>query len=430
MLSIEMVRNITVVLNKKIHNSLLNFRLPNDEHTSLEALTSTKLDYLEIGGVKIPRYTNEFWTAKQRQASSIHEISYRACFKAQLPRFFIKLLTNPRDTVYDPFSGRGTTVIEAGILKRRVISNDINPLSEILAYPRFFIPTVEEVQERLSTIDFDDSNKADIDLSMFYHKETEAEIVSLKNYLTERKQNGEEDNIDKWIRMVATNRLSGHSKGFFSVYTLPPNQAVSPDRQKKINKKRNEVPEYRDVKKLIVKKTKSLLRNVTPEEKTNLAEAGKSAKFLSLDVRETSPIEDETVSLVVTSPPFLDVVQYSKDNWLRCWFNDIDVAKIEKKITFIKKLEDWCKVMEVAFKEFYRIIKPGGYVAFEVGEIRKGKIKLDETIVPIGIKAGFEPLGIIINYQQFTKTANIWGIDNNKLGTNTNRIVLFVKSEH
>jgi DNA modification methylase len=60
------------------------------------------------------KYTNEFWTSRQRQASSIHEISYRACFKPQLPRFFIILLTKKGDIVYDPFSGRGTTVIEAG----------------------------------------------------------------------------------------------------------------------------------------------------------------------------------------------------------------------------------------------------------------------------------------------------------------------------
>lgn len=37
----------------------------------------------------IPTYINEFWTSKQRQANSLHEISYRACFKPQLPRFFI-----------------------------------------------------------------------------------------------------------------------------------------------------------------------------------------------------------------------------------------------------------------------------------------------------------------------------------------------------
>src|SRR5262245_54935688 len=50
-------------------------------------------------------FVNEFWTARQRQASSLHEISYRACFKPQLPRFFIERLTQPGDAVYDPFMG-------------------------------------------------------------------------------------------------------------------------------------------------------------------------------------------------------------------------------------------------------------------------------------------------------------------------------------
>ncbi len=38
---------------------------------------------------KIPVYSNEFWTSKQRAAHSLHEISYRACFKPQLPKFFL-----------------------------------------------------------------------------------------------------------------------------------------------------------------------------------------------------------------------------------------------------------------------------------------------------------------------------------------------------
>ncbi len=62
----------------------------------------------------------------------------RACFKAQLPNFFITKLTMPDDTVYDPFSGRGTTVIEAALkFKRNVIANDINPISRILIEGRF-----------------------------------------------------------------------------------------------------------------------------------------------------------------------------------------------------------------------------------------------------------------------------------------------------
>ena len=69
------------------------------------------------------------------------------------------------------------------------------------------------------------------------------------------------DNVDSWIRMVAINRLTGHSSGFFSVYSLPPNQAVSVKRQKKINQQRNQIPEYRAIKPRILKKSKSLLKD-------------------------------------------------------------------------------------------------------------------------------------------------------------------------
>ncbi len=88
----------------------------------------------------------------------------------------------------------------------------------------------------------------------------------------------------------------------------------------------------------------------------------------------------------------------------------------------------WEKIIGEVFIELYRITKKGGYVAFEVGEVRKGKVKLDEHVLPLGINAGFECLGIIINLQEFTKTANIWGVSNNASGTNTNRIVLFRKA--
>ena len=77
----------------------------------------------------IPYFFNEYWTSSQRKAHSLHEVSYRACFKAQLPEFFISRLTAPGDTVYDPFMGRGTTPLQAAIMDRAAIGNDINPLS-------------------------------------------------------------------------------------------------------------------------------------------------------------------------------------------------------------------------------------------------------------------------------------------------------------
>lgn len=399
----------------------------NKTLTLLPFNNATVAEQVNINGITVPRFTNEFWTSRQRQSCSIHEISYRACFKAQLPRFFINLLTRPGDTVYDPFSGRGTTIIEASLLDRRVIANDINPLSKILSSPRLSIPKSDEVCRRLDSIPMEKSLKADLDLSMFYHPLTEAEIVSLRRYLDDRKMSGKEDHLDRWIRMVATNRLTGHSPGFFSVYTLPPNQAVSPESQLKINKKRDQKPVYRDIKKLIKRKTSSLLRNLTPTVVTNLKKSAQTAVFLENDAGETNSIKDNSVDLTVTSPPFLDVVQYSKDNWLRGWFNGIDTGEIESKITMSKTVEEWSIVMGRVLKELYRVTRAGGWVAFEVGEIRGGKINLEEHVAPLGLAARFHCPGVIVNQQEFTKTSNIWGIKNNSSGTNSNRIVLFYK---
>ena len=380
-----------------------------------------------IGPVTLCRYTNEFWTSRQRQASSIHEISYRACFKPQLPRFFISLLTRKGDVVYDPFNGRGTTVIEAALLGRDVIANDANPLSRIMTEPRFFPPDQSRVEERLTRI-LAGTDRAEIDLSMFYHPDTEREIVALRQYLLTRKAASLDDRIDRWIAMVVTNRLTGHSKGFLSVYTLPPNQAVSQESQKKINEKRTQTPEYRDTRRIILTKTRSLLRSVSGTDIRHLNRAGKSAILLTGDAQKTPAIPDESVNLTVTSPPFLDIVQYREDNWLRCWFNGLDETEIGKQITMARTVDRWAGVMGRVFEELFRITVPGGYVAFEVGEVRNRTIRLEEHVVPLGIAAGFTCECVLINQQTFTKTSNIWGVGNMAAGTNTNRIVVFRKS--
>ena len=103
-------------------------------------LPHAQVDWLELGSLRVPKLTAELWTARQRQASSLHEISYRACFKPQLPRFFIERLSRPGDPVYDPFAGRGTTAIEAALMGREVTQNDVNPLSRILSEPRLCPP--------------------------------------------------------------------------------------------------------------------------------------------------------------------------------------------------------------------------------------------------------------------------------------------------
>ncbi len=369
----------------------------------------------------------ELWTAKQRQAASIHEVSYRACFKPQLPRYFIERHTQPGDLVYDPFGGRGTTAVEAALLGRNVASNDVNPLGSVFCAPRLNVPDMKAVAARLKQIPFESGLSAELDLSMFYHPETLSQLVSLRRYLLERRASGALDEVDAWIAMVATNRLTGHSKGFFSVYTLPPNQAVSAKRQALINERLNQEPELRDVPSIILKKSRQLLNRLTEAELANLRAAGRNALLLTGPASSTPQIPDGSVALVVTSPPFLDVVQYASDNWLRCWFNGIDADEVSSRITMSRDVAAWSKAMLEVFKELYRVVRPGGFVAFEVGEVRKGKLRLEEYVEAIGSQAGFRCEEILINSQSFTKTSKIWGVSNNDKGTNSNRVALFVR---
>ncbi len=390
-------------------------------------LATAREGELPLTTAPVPVYCGEFWTAKQRQASRLHEISYRACFKPQLPAFFIERLSKRGDTVYDPFSGRGTTSIEAALLGRQVVENDINPLSAILTRPRLELPDLDEIKTRLDSIPKKAAIPKTPELSMFYQTDTLAEIIALRNYLRRRVNTGDEDHVDRWIRMVSTNRLTGHSKGFFSVYTLPPNQATSAENQIKINRKLKQTPEYRDTHAIVLTKSRQLQSKLTAAQRGNLLGVSATARCLTTPAHRTPAIADASIQLTVTSPPFLDVVQYARDNWLRCWFNALDADAIAGNITMSTTVADWRAQMGVVFAELYRITRYGGWVAFEVGEIRKGKIKLEEHVVPLGIAAGFDCEAVLINQQQFTKTANIWGVGNNALGTNSNRIVVFKK---
>jgi hypothetical protein len=381
--------------------------------------------FVSVNGLarEVPTFVNEFWTAKQRQASSLHEISYRACFKPQLPRFFIERLTQPGDVVYDPFMGRGTTVLEAALLGRVPCGCDINPLSVVLTRPRLRLPSLEEVAQRLGQIDFASATEFPEELLVFFHAETLQAIASLRKYLLARRAAKSLDSVDDWICLLALNRLTGHSPGFFSVYTLPPNQAVSVKSQRKINADRNQTPPPRDVPALILKKTRVLLRDCDAATLRILANVAPKTVLLTQSAAHIPQIAAQSVSLVVTSPPFLNVVDYATDNWLRCWFLGIDAKSV--KLTVPRKLDTWQAAMTEVFRELHRVLKPGGHVAFEVGEVHAGKTKLEEAVLPCGVTAGLEPELVLINDQEFTKTANCWGVNNMAKGTNTNRIVLF-----
>ncbi|MCH9757501.1 MAG: site-specific DNA-methyltransferase [Proteobacteria bacterium] len=358
------------------------------------------------------------WTARQRQGHSIHEISYRACFKPQLPELLISLLSAENDRVLDPFMGRGTTVIQAALMNRIACGSDVNPLSAMLTAPRLATPTLKAVATRLAEIPLTSEVPTDdTPLLTFFHPQVLQHLVALKNWFAQRTHSKQLDGVDEWIRMVAINRLTGHSTGFFSVHTMPPNQAVSIKTQQHLNQVHQRVPLAKDVNALILKKSRSLLRSGHV--------ANRRFQLACAPAERLSYLKANRVQLIVTSPPFLDMVDYHKDNWLRCWFAALEQETI--KIDQHRNIADWQAFVRRTFSEFARVLQSGGMVAFEVGEARNGKLLLEQLVAEAVRGLPFTLLAVLVNQQQFTKTANCWGVNNNEKGTNSNRIVLLQK---
>ncbi len=389
---------------------------------------SNEADYLMTPQGPVPKHCNEFWTAKQRQMHSLHYAnSYRASFKPELPEFFINKYTKPGDTIGDPFGGRGTTVLQAALMNRKGLSNDVNPLSERLAFPKINPVNIEEISDRLDKIDLSasiDLNREE-DMSMFYHADTYREIINLRNYLRTHR-----DNVDRFIEMTALSRLHGHSNGFFSAYSFP-QISIPKVNQAKINQTRGVEPDYREIKSRILKKAKTTLKSGGLKDLQRLA---RFHRLTTGDSRDLKGWESESVNLVVTSPPFLNQVDYVQDTWIETWFCDIPRESVEDKIVQTPDLQKWTDFISATLSELHRVLVKGGLVAMEVGEVRyQGVIlNLDEILVNLTCQRQynmhqFKVREVYVQSQQFTKLANCFKVENNKLGTNTNRIVLMEK---
>jgi DNA modification methylase len=102
----------------------------------------------------LKKIEDEFWTSKQRQEFPLHYIlSYRASFKAELPDFFLfENFQNKATRVLDPFGGRGTTALQANLLRRIAFHNDINPISEKIAYAKTHPVSISDIAKRLSIL--------------------------------------------------------------------------------------------------------------------------------------------------------------------------------------------------------------------------------------------------------------------------------------
>jgi hypothetical protein len=83
-----------------------------------------------------------------RTTYSMHGIHpYGAKFPPQLPRWVINNLSKPGELIVDPFSGGGTTLVEGRLLKRSVAGGDVDPLAQRVSMAKAVPLDVDKLAE-------------------------------------------------------------------------------------------------------------------------------------------------------------------------------------------------------------------------------------------------------------------------------------------
>lgn len=117
------------------------------------------------------------------------------------------------------------------------------------------------------------------------------------------------------------------------------------------------------------------------------------------DARDLSFLKDDSFDLVLTHPPYMNIIRYSD-------------GKIEGDLSNIANLSKFCDEIEKIANELFRVLQPDKYCAILIGDTRKGKhfVPLAFNVMRRFLKVGFVLKEDIIKVQHHCKTTERWRI--------------------
>jgi DNA modification methylase len=128
-------------------------------------------------------------------------------------------------------------------------------------------------------------------------------------------------------------------------------------------------------------------------------ESGNKSKqrIKKCDARDMSFIKDEEIDLVLTHPPYVDIIKYSE-------------GEILEDLSNIHDLDKFCDEIELVAKELHRVLKKGKYCAILIGDTRRNKMyqPLAFRVMERFLKAGFTLKEDIIKRQFNCKATGFW----------------------
>jgi len=289
---------------------------------------------------------------------TLHQLSpYIGKLKSIIARDLISTYSNHGDLVIDPFCGSGTIPLEARLQGRRSFAADINPYAEVLCRAKLEAPpTLENALKKAEETLNDAYNLPDPDLRKipawvrsFFHPRTLKEAIK---FATVCKRDRDHFSFACFLGILHHQR-----PGFLS---YPSSHLVPYLRDKKYP--RENYPElyaYRDLRpRLLAKVDRAYARNSVPPIERNL-------------IYEDCPVErlifPEYFDCLITSPPYMNALDYNRDNRLRLWFiNSRSSISVENKTTTTRK--SYRMAIVSLAKNINLYLKSKGFCILIIGE--------------------------------------------------------------
>lgn len=144
-----------------------------------------------------------------------------------------------------------------------------------------------------------------------------------------------------------------------------------------------------DINKNAVELTKDRIQFHVDNKSSQVVEIG--------DVRNLNKIENNSIDLIVTHPPYWNLVEYSENQ------NKDDLSSI-------KSLSDFFIELDKGASELFRVLKEGKFCAVLMGDTRKGQhyIPMTHALLQIFLKKGFVLKEDIIKTQHNTRFTPRW----------------------
>lgn len=244
--------------------------------------------------------------------STFHQLApYIGKLKSVIARDLVERYSKPSDLVIDPFSGSGTIALEAASAGRRVIASDTSPYAETLSLAKLTAPRSYDDADRIARemLEAAENNARSIDLRRvprwvrsYFQPRTLKEAIAFARECRSQQNH--------FLLACLLGILHHQRPGFLS---YPCSHLVPYLRDRKYPRKQfPEMYTYRPLRERILSKIRRAYRRpVAPSSE---------AAFYRISVEE---LELPTpFDAMITSPPYMNALDYARDNRLRLWFID------------------------------------------------------------------------------------------------------------